>query len=89
MDYKRVLILHFTNGMSSREISETTGDGKTTVKIVTMHILVEMEEMTFYSLDELNAELWKRMEQENRENFQGLSYQQFAAVLLLTFLLLL
>ena len=31
MDYKRVLILHFTNGMSSREISETTGDGKTTV----------------------------------------------------------
>mgnify|MGYP001016358313 CR=1 FL=1 len=31
MDYKRVLILHFTNGMSSREIAETTGDGKTTV----------------------------------------------------------
>ena len=31
MDYKRVLILHFTNGMSSREISEATGDGKTTV----------------------------------------------------------
>lgn len=31
MDYKRVLIFYFTNGMSSREISETTGDGKTTV----------------------------------------------------------
>ena len=31
MDYKRVLILRFTNGMSSREISETTGDGKTTI----------------------------------------------------------
>ena len=31
MDYKRVLILRFTNGMSSREISETTGDEKTTV----------------------------------------------------------
>ena len=46
------------------------------VKIVTMHILVEMDEMTFYSLDELNAELWKRMEQENRENFQGLSYSR-------------
>ena len=30
MDYKRVLALHFTNGMSSREIAETTGDGKTT-----------------------------------------------------------
>lgn len=44
------------------------------VKIVTMHILVDMEEMTFYSLDELNAVLWQKMEQENRENFQGLSY---------------
>ena len=31
MDYKRVLVLHFTNGMSSREIAETTGDGKTTI----------------------------------------------------------
>ena len=31
MDYKRVLILHFTNGMSGREIAETTGDKKTTV----------------------------------------------------------
>ena len=31
MDYKRVLALHFTNGMSSREIAETTGDGKTTI----------------------------------------------------------
>ena len=46
------------------------------VKIVTMHILIEMEEMTFYSPDELNAELWRRMEQENRENFQGLSYSR-------------
>ena len=27
MDYKRVLILHFTNGMSSREIAEITGNG--------------------------------------------------------------
>ena len=31
MYYKRVLILHFTNGMRSREIFGTTGDGKTTV----------------------------------------------------------
>ena len=31
MDYKRVLLLHFTNGMSSREIAEVTGAGKTTV----------------------------------------------------------
>ena len=32
MDYKRVLILHYTNGMSSREIAEATGDGKTTIR---------------------------------------------------------
>ena len=31
MDYRKVLMLHYTNGMSSREISQTTGDGKTTV----------------------------------------------------------
>ena len=31
MDYKRVLMLHYTDGMSSREIAEVTGDGKTTV----------------------------------------------------------
>ena len=31
MDYKRVLILRFTNGMSSGEIAEVTGVGKTTV----------------------------------------------------------
>ena len=46
------------------------------VKIVTMHILVEMDEMTFYSLDELNAVLWQKMEQENREPFQDLSYSR-------------
>ncbi|MGM9767283.1 MAG: IS21 family transposase [Candidatus Cryptobacteroides sp.] len=46
------------------------------VRIVTMHILIEMDEMTFYSLDELNAVLWQKMEQENRENFQGLSYSR-------------
>lgn len=46
------------------------------VKIVTMHILVEMDEMTFYSLEELNAVLWQKMEQENRVNFQGLSYSR-------------
>ena len=46
------------------------------VRIVTMHILVEMETMTFYSLDELNAELWKRMEAENCVNFAKLSYSR-------------
>lgn len=46
------------------------------VKIVTMHILIEMDEMTFYSLEELNSVLWERMAQENRVNFQGLSYSR-------------
>jgi len=46
------------------------------VKIVTMHILVEMEEMTFYSLDDLNTVLWQKMDRENRENFAGLSYSR-------------
>lgn len=31
MDYKRVLTLHFTNGMIGREIAATTGDGKSAV----------------------------------------------------------
>ena len=46
------------------------------VKIVTMHILVDMDEMTFYSLEELNAVLWEKMARENRENFQGLNYSR-------------
>ena len=47
------------------------------VKIVTMHILIEMEEMTFYSLEELNTVLWKKMEQENHVNFSKLSYSRW------------
>ena len=47
------------------------------VKIVTMHILIEMEDMTFYSLDELNKVLWKKVGEENRHNFDGLSYSRF------------
>ena len=31
MDYKRILTLHYTGGMSGREIAEATGVGKTTV----------------------------------------------------------
>ena len=31
MDYKRVLVLHYTDGMSSREIAEVTAGGKTTL----------------------------------------------------------
>ena len=41
-----------------------------------MHILVEMDKMTFYSLEDLNTELWKRMESENRVNFTKLSYSR-------------
>ena len=46
------------------------------VKIVTMHILVEMDDMIFYSLEELNSVLWKKMEEENDAHFQGLSYSR-------------
>ena len=31
MDYKGVLILHFTNGLRGRELAEASGDGKTTI----------------------------------------------------------
>ena len=46
------------------------------VKIVTMHILIDMDKMTFYSLDELNTYLWKRMDEENQINFSGLDYSR-------------
>ena len=46
------------------------------VRIIDMHILIDMEDMTFYSLEELNAVLWQKMEQENRENFQGMTYSR-------------
>lgn len=46
------------------------------VKIVTMHILVDMAEMIFYSLEELNDVLWKKMEEENLCHFSGLSYSR-------------
>ena len=32
-----------------------------------MHILVDMAEMTFYSLEELNEVLWKKVAEENRK----------------------
>lgn len=47
------------------------------VKIVTMHILVEMEDMTFYSLEELNRVLLEKVDEENRLNFQGLNYSRY------------
>ena len=51
------------------------------VKLITMHILVEMDEMTYYSLDELNAVLWQKMEQENRENPRFASERSFHIIL--------
>ena len=44
------------------------------VKIITMHILIDMEEMTFYSLDELNRVLMEKVATENRRPFEGLTY---------------
>lgn len=46
------------------------------VKIVTMHILVEMEDMTFYSIEELNKVLLEKVREENNRNFQSLNYSR-------------
>lgn len=42
-----------------------------------MHILVDMEEMVFYSLEELNKELWERVREENQMPFPGRDYSRF------------
>ena len=42
-----------------------------------MHILIDMEEMTFYSLEDLNRVLWKKVAAENRANFSGLNYSRY------------
>ena len=47
------------------------------VKILSMHILTDLEDMTFYSLEELNRVLWKKVDEENRVNFAGLNYSRF------------
>ena len=47
------------------------------VKIVTMHILVDMEDMTFYSLDDLNRVLMEKVNEENRKPFEGLTYSRY------------
>ena len=47
------------------------------VKLVTNHILIDMDEMTFYSLEEINKVLFKKVEEENRKNFQGLNYSRY------------
>lgn len=55
MDYKRVLILRFTNGMSSREIAETTGDGKTTINEFLKRFR-ECEELSYPLSEEVTNE---------------------------------
>ena len=47
------------------------------VKIMNMHILIDMEEMTFYSLEDLNRVLWEKVSRENRVNFSGLNYSRY------------
>ena len=47
------------------------------VKIITMHILMDMEDMVFYSLDDLNRVLMERVDAENRKPFEGLSYSRY------------
>ena len=47
------------------------------VKIVTMHILMDMEDMVFYSLDDLNRVLMEKVDVENRKPFEGLTYSRY------------
>lgn len=47
------------------------------VKIITMHILVDMEDMIFYSLDDLNRVLMEKVDAENRKPFEGLTYSRY------------
>ena len=87
MDYKRVLIFHFTNGMSSREISETTGDGKTTVNEFLKRFR-ECEELSYPLPEEVHRalakkgetlkHLWKKYNAVGMVNGRKpLSYRQF------------
>lgn len=41
------------------------------VKIITMHILMDMEDMVFYSLDDLNRVLMEKVDAENRKPFEA------------------
>lgn len=41
------------------------------VGFLTTSALMDMEEMTFFSLDELNEVLWQKMDELNSQNFQG------------------
>ena len=47
------------------------------VKILSMHILTDMEDITFYSLEELNRMLRLKVDEGNRINFAGLNNSRF------------
>ena len=47
------------------------------VKIITMRILMDMEDMVFYSLDDLNRVLMEKVDAENRKPFEGLTYSRY------------
>ena len=47
------------------------------VKIVTMHILMDMEDIVFYSLDDLNRVLMEKVDAENQKPFEGLTYSRY------------
>lgn len=44
------------------------------MKILSMHILTDIEDMTFYSLEELNRVLRQKVDEETGVNFAGLNY---------------
>ena len=47
------------------------------MKILSMHILTDMEDMTFYSLEELNRVLRLKVDKETGVNFAGLNHSRF------------
>ncbi len=47
------------------------------VGVVTRDILVDMAEQTYYSLEELNTTLFKKVEERNRVNLSGKDYSRY------------
>ena len=75
MEYKRVLMLRFTNGMSSREIAETTGDGKTMVNEFLKRFR-ECTELSYLLPEEVHQRVYReRPVQKSRESGQFRSVQ--------------
>ena len=45
-----------------------------------MHILMDMEDMVFDSLDDLNCVQMEEVNAENREPFEGLTYSRYISL---------